>query len=74
MVEQREKIMKYPLGLKLAIQCKDNKTGKIGTFLYDPEIKPMEAFTPVFDNCLLCFAYIKKHDLVESSYRTSEAE
>ena len=64
--------MKYPLKLKLAIQRKDAKTGKTGTFLYDPKVKPMEAVTPVFDNCLLCFAYMKENDLVGSSFTTNK--
>ena len=52
----------YPHDFKLAIQCTDRNSGKVGTFLYLPGA-PFFAASPVFEDCAQCFDYMNKNSL-----------
>jgi len=56
--------------MNYVIQCRDRKTGKIGTFLIDPD-KPRwnfkrgeyDAESPVFDNLVDFLDWLSKHNI-----------
>ena len=52
----------YPHEYKLAIQCTDRNSGKIGSFIYLPE-SPFFAASPVFGDCVGLFDYMQDSGL-----------
>lgn len=46
----------------IAIQCRDSRTRQIGSFGYS-ERRPMYSVTPVFEDLIGLYAYLKEHNI-----------
>ena len=50
--------------LCLAIQCKDEKSGKVGSFVFSPS-NPGFAFSPVFSSLIGLFTWLSDNGYLE---------
>lgn len=53
---------------KLCIQCRDETTNEVGSFLAEAKALSNIAISPVFDNCIGLFVWCRENGWVEQPY------